>query len=530
MREKSDWNYATVLREVAAVVPQNTAIVCGDRRVTFAQLDEASDHFAAALVARGFTAEEKIAIDVLNRPEYLIAFYGALKFGGVPVNINYRYKATELGYLLDYVDAAAVVVQEPFAAEIDAALADLQSALTRILVCDATPPSGDDLTFEALLDEGRAAPPASRRPTGDDLIFVCTGGTTGQPKAVMWRNDDLYVSQWQLSRPGAALRPPGEAMAAGKRAATTLPVPPLMHGTGLYAALGALSGGGTVVLIDQLGFDPERVWQAVDEHRVEVLVVVGDVFVRPLLAALADSPGEFDLSSLRAVSSSGAVFSPDAKAALLERVPGLRIIDSFGATEGMVSRVVSDDSESAAARFNVSDRVVVLAGGAPVAPGSGVVGALAVTGRLPLGYYKDPEKTAATFPTIDGVRYSVAGDLATVDASGTINFLGRGSATINTGGEKVFPEEVEIELRSMNGIIDCCVVGVPDERWGERVVAVVSADTTIDTAAMRETLRSRLAGYKVPKAIVVVPTLERGPNGKVDYRRIGEMAAQGTIR
>lgn len=530
MVEGTGWNYAAVLREVASVVPERTAIVCGRRRVSFGELDRDSDRFAAALVARGAGAGDKVAIDVLNRPEYLISFYGALKFGAVPVNINYRYKAAELCYLLDYLDAAVVVVDAPFAAELDAAVAELDAPVVRVLVTDAEAPDGD-LTFNALIEQGATESPVNHRPRGDDLIFVCTGGTTGQPKAVMWRNDDLYVSQWQLSRPGTEPKPPAPAMQAGKRAATTLPAPPLMHGTGLYAAIGALSGGGTVVLIDQLGFDAHLVWSEIVAHQVQVLIVVGDVFARPLLDAIDGLPEDVEVTSLRAISSSGAVFSADIKAELIRRLPGLRIIDSFGATEGMVSRVISDDAGTASVRFALSDRVAVLNDGVAVQPGTGEVGILAVTGRLPMGYYKDPEKTAATFPTVDGRRYSVAGDLATVDADGTINFLGRGSATINTGGEKVFPEEVESELRGLDGVTDCAVVGVTDRRWGQRVVAVVVTDgEPLDLDVARAELRERLAGYKVPKEIVVVPSLERGPNGKIDYRRVTEMAAKGEVR
>lgn len=528
---ESDWNYAAVLSAVAAAVPERTAIVCGPRRVSFGELEESTASFAAAMAAAGLSAGDKVAIAALNRPEYLVAFYGALRFGGVPVNINYRYRAAEISRLLDYLDAAAIVVQEPFAAEVDAALRDLDQDTLRVLVTDASAAQGD-VTFDDLLEGGSTAPPATHEPSGEDLIFVCTGGTTGQPKAVMWRNDDLYVAQWQLSRPGTTPRSPTEAMAAGKRAATTLPAPPLMHGTGLYAALGTLSGGGTVVLIDHLGFDPTQVWSAIAEHQVQILTIVGDVFARPLLEAFEGLPNRSAVECLRVISSSGAVFSPAVKAGLLEHLPRLRIVDSFGATEGMVSRVVSDGPGSVAARFCVSDHVAVLADGEPVAAGSGQVGMLAVSGRLPLGYYKDPDKTAATFPTVGGVRYSVAGDMATVDTDGTITFLGRGSATINTGGEKVFPEEVETELRRIPEIVDCCVVGVADERWGQRVVAVAveRAGAHIDEDEIRSRLRAGLAGYKVPKQIVIVPSLERGPNGKVDYGRIVELAMEGGQR
>jgi acyl-CoA synthetase (AMP-forming)/AMP-acid ligase II len=528
---ESNWNYAAVLASVAERVSDRTAIVSGSRRMTFGEFDDASARFALGCSARGVGPGDKIAIDLLNCPEYLIAFYGALKLGAIPVNVNYRYRSQELAYLLDYVDASVVVVHDIFADAADAAVDAVGREVLRVLVPYEREPDGSALTIDALMSDLGHGAELDHALSGDDQIFICTGGTTGLPKAVVWRNDDLYVSQWQLSRPGTTPRDPAAAMAQGKRAATTLPAPPLMHGTGLYAALGALSGGGTVVLLDRLSFDPDAVWEAVAKESVQVLTVVGDVFARPLLEAL-DRVAHLDVSSLRVVSSSGAVLSSDTKAGLIERIPGLRIVDSFGATEGMVSRVVSTDEASASDRFRASENVVVLREGRPVAPGSGEIGYLGVSGRLPLGYYKDPEKSAATFPVIDGKRYSVAGDLATVDADGTIVFLGRGAATINTGGEKVYPAEVEEELRMIAGIADCCVVGVDDPRWGQRVVAVVQpvADAVLDRDRIKTVLRARLAGYKVPKDIVLVPSLERGPNGKIDYQIVGQLATRELTR
>ncbi len=387
----------------------------------------------------------------------------------------------------------------------------------------------DVLTYDELLDGAPAEIPTTHTLSGDDLIFVCTGGTTGMPKAVMWRNDDLYVSQWMLSRPGVHPPDPAAAMRAGKRSATTLPGPPLMHGTGLYAALATLSGGGCVVLIDALGFDPVRVWNEVAAERVEVLTVVGDVFAQPLLAALDDV--DADVSCLRVISSSGTIFSTGLKAALLDRLPGLRIIDSLGATEGMVGRSTATTTNLATVGFAVNERVGVFAAdGRPITPGTGEAGFLGVTGRLPIGYYKDPAKTEATFRMIDGKRYSIAGDMATVGVDGSITFLGRGSATINTGGEKVYPEEVETEIRRLPGVLDCCVIGLADERWGQRVVAVVQLTDPPphDERGIVEQLRPKLAGYKVPKEVVIAPSLGRGPNGKVDYQHITALATTAT--
>ena len=528
---RSTWNYATVLRQIAGIVPDRVAINCSGRNVSFAEFNTETDELARALHRRGLTAGSKVAIDLLNTPEYLAVFYAALKLGAVPVNVNYRYQDSELAYLLDYVDAEAVFVNETFLPQLQRAVGGLNRNILIVLtpVNHGTHP--DLLGYDELLAEGRrSGEDVPHVPSGDDLIFVCTGGTTGMPKAVMWRNDDLYVSQWTLSRPGITPADPAQAMIDGKQAGTTLPGPPLMHGTGLYAALGTLSGGGKVVLIDTLGLDANRVWREIAAERVQVLTVVGDVFARPLIEALDQLGDSVDASCLKVISSSGTVFSAELKAGLIDRIPGLRIVDSLGATEGMITRSTASKGHVEAAKFTVTDRVGVFSStGKPIAPGSGEPGFLGVTGRLPVGYYKDDAKTAATFPIINGRRYSIAGDMATVEVDGTIVFLGRGSATINTGGEKVFPEEVESELRGIAGVVDCCVVGLPDERWGQRVAAVVQLQRgdEITGDEIIEHLRSKLAGYKIPKHVTVVASLERGPNGKIDYRRVAELAVAG---
>jgi fatty-acyl-CoA synthase len=362
-------------------------------------------------------------------------------------------------------------------------------------------------------------------------MFLYTGGTTGMPKGVMWRNDDLYVALWQMGRPGTEPPDPLTTVRAGKRAATALPACPLMHGTGLFITLSTLAGGGTVVLIDQVGLDPALIWGEVERNAVQVLTIVGDVFARPLLTALDAEPSRWDLSSLHAITSSGVTWSPEVKRALLDHLPEVTMLDSLGASEGLMSRsaATAGDEQIAAARFAVNDRVkVVTKDGHEVARDATEVGMVAVGGRIPLGYYKDPEKTAETFRNVEGVRYSIPGDYATVDPDGTVRLLGRGSATVNTGGEKVYPEEVELTLRENAGVFDCVVVGVPDERFGETVVALVQVTDgeTTDEAGLREFCRSRgLAGYKIPRRILFTDTLRRAPNGKADYQLLRKMAA-----
>jgi len=524
----SDWNFARVWDTVAEAAGSREAVVCGPRRVDFAEFATRAGRLADHLHTLGVQPGDRVAIDLVNRPEYLETFYGALLVGAVPVNVNYRYGPAEIAYLLADAGAVVVVTEPAFA---DA----VAEAVDRV---GTGRPGG---RRPAVLEVGAAYEAAlaggdpdgrwrARTPSGDDLVFLYTGGTTGMPKGVMWRNDDLYVALWQMGRPGTEPPDPRAAMRAGKRAPTALPACPLMHGTGLFIALSTLAGGGTVVLIDRPGLDPRLVWREVERNRVEVLTIVGDAFARPLLEVLDADPGAYDLGSLRAVTSSGVTWSPGTKRGLLAHLPEVVLLDSLGASEGLMTRAAAraGDPDIPPARFAVNDRIrVITEDGRDVAPGTGEVGLVAVGGRLPLGYHNDPDKTARTFRTLEGRRYSVPGDHATVEADGTIRLLGRGSATINTGGEKVYPEEVELALRRHPGVADCVVVGVPDPRFGETVVAVVApvAGAVIDEVALREHARREgLAGYKLPRRVVTLPEgLGRAPNGKADYARLRQL-------
>jgi fatty-acyl-CoA synthase len=470
---------------------------------------------------------DRVAIDVTNRPEYLEAFYAALQLGCVPVNVNSRYTATELHHLLDNSDAKALVHNPAFAETAREAVGRIDEGERPLLLEVGEPYE------QAVEGSAGVAEQTSRPPSGDDLIFLYTGGTTGRPKGVMWRNDDLYVALWASSHPRTPDPPdPFAAARAGKRASTLLPAAPLMHGTGLFATLAALAGGGTVVLVDHPGLDPELVWDAVAREHVQTLTIVGDVFARPLLDALRAHPHRWDLTSLRAITSSGVLFSPDVKRGLLDVVPGLTIVDSLGASEGLGPRqsARADDRAISSAQFSVNDRIRVVdeVTGRDVVPGSDEVGLLAMGGRIPVGYFKDPEKSAATFRVLDGVRYSIPGDFATVETDGTVRLLGRGSACINTGGEKVYPEEVEAHLRTHPGVFDCVVVGVPDERFGERVVALVQATdgADLDEAELLTWCRAELAGYKSPRRVLFVDSLERSAAGKANHKELRARAMQ----
>ncbi|MBM3675166.1 MAG: AMP-binding protein [Actinobacteria bacterium] len=520
----SDWSFPRVWDAIAAAVPDRVAVACGPVQRTYGELADRAGRLASHLHFRGIRPGAKVAIDLVNRPEYLEVLYGALLLGAVPVNVNYRYGAGEIAYLLRDAEAEAVVTEAAF----------LPAVLEAVRSCEPAPivlEVGDD--YEAGLDA--AGPDGAwrdRRPSGDDLLFLYTGGTTGMPKGVMWRTDDLYVALWQMGRPGTEPPDPVAAVRAGKQAGTALPACPLMHGTGLFITLSTLAGGGTVVLIDRTGLDPELVWGEVERNRVQILTIVGDAFARPLLSALDATPDAWDLCALRAITSSGVTWSPETKRGLLAHLPEVTLLDSLGASEGLMSRSAAraGDGEIKPARFAVNQRVKVLSDdGREVEPGSDEVGMVGVGGRIPLGYYRDPEKTAQTFRTVGGVRYSIPGDYATVDADGTIRLLGRGSATVNTGGEKVYPEEVELTLRQHADVFDCVVVGVPDERFGEKVVALVqpvNGDGTTEDD-LRAWCRERgLAGYKIPRRVIALDTLLRAPNGKADYRLLREIALE----
>ena len=351
----SDWSFARVWDAIAEVAPEREAVVCGPTRLTYGDLADRAARLATHLAGLGVGPGDKVAIDLINRPEYLEAFWAALNLGAVPLNVNYRYGAVEIQYLLDDADAKVVVTEPAFVDEVTTAAKRLGRQRGKRFK-PAIIEIGAD--YEALL---AGSPPngpwRDRAPSGDDLIFLYTGGTTGMPKGVMWRNDDLYAALWGMGRPGSEPPDPVAAVEAGKRAGTALPACPLMHGTGLFITLSTLSGGGTVVLIDRTGLDAELLWDEVERNSVQVLTIVGDAFARPLLAALDAAPARWDLTQLRAITSSGVTWSPETKRGLLDHIPSLTLLDSLGASEGLMTRssTTARDKDIAPARFAVSD-------------------------------------------------------------------------------------------------------------------------------------------------------------------------------
>ena len=520
-----EFNLADLWEAVVDTVPDREALVCGDRRLTFAQSDERANRLAHSLTERGVRVGDNVALFLYNGTEYLETMIAAFKVRAVPVNVNYRYVEEELRYLLTDSQATAIVVHRSLAPRLSAIRADLPALRAVFVVDDGSDEPLDGLDandYEAALaaaSPDRDFPPRS----ADDLYILYTGGTTGMPKGVMWRHEDIFFGAFGGGGLGNNISAPEEIIQRASAGTTRcLPACPFMHGTAHWLAFGALYTGGTVIIDDRRHLDPEHVWQLIADERVNFLVFVGDAMGRPLAEALDRLPPSVDLSKLVILVSGGAILSPSVKRELATKLPHAIIIDGIGASEtgSQGQMIVSKDGEiPSQPRFAMTDDNTVLDDDLrPAAVGK--VGKLARRGHIPIGYFNDPEKSAATFPVVDGVRWSVPGDHARIEADGTITVLGRGSVSINTGGEKVYPEEVEGALKSHPDVFDAVVVGVPDTRWGERVVAVVQPrpGTHVTLDALSAHIRTHLAAYKAPRATVEVDQIVRSPSGKPDYR------------
>ena len=544
----SNWNFADVWEAVAELRPDAPAVVHGETRLSWQEFDRRAGAVAGALVAGGLRRQAKVAQYLYNGTEYLETVFGAFKSGLIPVNTNYRYTEDELVYLWDNADVEAVIFHGTFTDRVAAVRARLPGLKLWWWVDDGSSACPDWATdYARVTDDSGAtdyarvqASPANRiRPdrSGDDLLFIYTGGTTGMPKGVMWRQDDLFAV---LNRTGEVRYPEDGSTDDVRRILHAplkyppprlLPGPPLMHGTGLFTAMSVLNSAGAIILPTARHLDVEALLDLIQAERVTELSIVGDAFAKPLLAALDAEPDRWDISSLWLVISSGVIWSAEVKAGLLRHNAKLTMVDSLGSSEavGMARSTSRLGSQASTADFVLGpDARVVDEIGRDVPPGSGTAGRVALKGRGPVGYYKDPEKTAATFAVIDGERWTIPGDFATVRADGTVQLLGRGSVCINTGGEKVFPEEVEEALKLHPAVADAVVVGVPDERFGEAVTAVVEArhgHSLPDGLELVQWVRARLAAYKAPRHVLGIETIGRSPSGKVDYRRLKQYAA-----
>jgi len=529
------WHFANVWEAVADLVPEAPALACGEARRTWREYDDRASRIASALKAAGIKKGAKAAIYATNCNEYLEAQFGTFKASCCPINVNYRYTEAELIYLFENSDSEAVFFETRFGPRLRAIRDRLPKLKLFVDIPDGTAGCIDDaVDYETLIRSHAPAPRETR--SEDDLYMLYTGGTTGMPKGVLLRHGDFSRGFAERSAAGRQLPPPvllndwlrlvAQIHAEGT-VPTAIPACPLMHGAGCW--MGAFSPhlmGGCAVTIRGDHFDPDELWRVAARERATELVIVGDAFAKPLLASLhrARDAGRMpDLSALQKILSTGVMFSHETKRTLLELLD-VEIFDGMGSTEGgsLGTSIISRATPVAdTGRFVTSPGVKVFnALDREVTPGSDEAGIIGNGGVWAIGYYKDEAKTAATFRVIDGVRYAFPGDFAKVAADGSLILLGRGSACINTGGEKVFPEEVEEAFKAHPGVADCLVVGVPDERFGERVTAVVSLQNglAIDERTLLDYGRARVAGYKLPKRIVLVDKVERAANGKADYK------------
>jgi len=515
------YNIADLIEHTIDLVPDRVAVVCDGKRITFGKLEERANRLAHHLAANGVGRESNVGIYSLNSVEFIETMLAAYKLRAVPININYRYMPDELFYIFDNADLVALVHQRQFAPLVEQVRPRLPLLKHVVVIEDGSDAAFEGTEYETALVESSPARDFEER-TDDDIYILYTGGTTGMPKGVVYRHEDVWrvlgggidfltgervEDEWQQARKGAE--------ASG---GVTFPIAPLMHGAAQWGTLGALFNADTAVLIPK--FDPHEVWRLVEQEKVNTIAVTGDAMARPMIEALRE--GDYDTSSVVAFSSTAAVFSPSIKDEYLELLPNAFITEAIGATEtgfsGLTMHQKGETNKGGGPTVKIGAETIVIGDdGTPVAAGE--VGRIARAGHAPLRYHKDPEKSAATFVTIDGTRYSIPGDFARLEGDGRVTLLGRGSVCINSGGEKIFPEEVEGALKSHPGVFDAVVVGVPDERFGQRVAAIVQPrpgkEPTLEELA--DHARTKIAGYKVPRELHIVDEIARQPSGKPNY-------------
>jgi 3-oxocholest-4-en-26-oate---CoA ligase len=527
---ESRWNFGDLFDALAPALGERPALMHGDVVRTWTEFGARSNRLARALIHRGLQPNDKVAFVLRNSPAYMELFAACVKARLVHVNVNYRYVDNELLYVLQNSDARAVVFDAEFAPQIQRLRDRLDPAIALIQV-DSEPSASVESamlseSYEHLCSEGDATPLDIRR-SGEDMYFQYTGGTTGMPKAVMWRQHDR-ISLFAMAR-GRDASDHAAQTASRSAYAVLLPACPLMHSTALTTAISTLCGGGAVVTLPGHRFDAAELLETIERRNVSALSIVGDAFARPVLDELRTTSRSFDLGSVISISSAGVIWSAECKQEMLNYFPNAILRDSLGSSEGsgLASMETRAGSTAETGTFVLGDGVKVFTEDfREVVPGSGELGRIAKSGYIPVGYYRDEVRTAETFPVVNGVRYAIPGDWCSVESDGTIHLIGRGSTCVNTGGEKVFPEEVEIALCQLPGVVDALVTGVPDERWGQAVAAVVrvAPGVSADAADMRTRLRERLAGYKIPKHLVFVDDVPRAASGKADYKRVQDLA------
>ncbi|MBE5458541.1 acyl-CoA synthetase [Mycobacteroides abscessus] len=528
-------NIADLIEHAIDTMPDRVAIISGDRKLTYAELEEQSNRLGHYLQSQGVGPGDKVGLYCRNGIEIVVALTAIVKIRAISVNVNYRYVEAELHYLFENSDMAALVHERRYSDKVANVLPSTPNVKTAIVVEDGADGSFDSyggVPFADALAQGSPERDFGER-SPDDIFLIYTGGTTGFPKGVMWRHEDIYRSlfgginyvtgeyiegEWDLAKQGAEAAP-----------FIGFPIPPMIHGATQAATFMALFQGRTTVLAPE--FNPEEVWELIEKHKINMLFFAGDAIGRPLIDALDTETGRArDLSSLWVLASSAALFSQTVKERYLELLPNRVITDAIGASEtgtGGLSTVTKGQMHPGGPTVKISSTTTVLdEEGNPVQPGSGVRGLIAKSGHIPVGYFKDEKKTAETFKTFNGVRYAIPGDWATVEADGTVTMLGRGSVSINTGGEKVFPEEVESVLKGHPAVFDAVVVGVPDEKWGQHVGAVIAVREGVELTFedLDAHARKEIAGYKVPRSIWIVDSVKRNPAGKADYRWAKEVS------
>lgn len=538
-----DESWATLWEALADAQPDHVAVIVGEHRLTWRSLDDRASRLAGLLADAGVGHGEAVGQLMYNCPEYLESAYAAFKIRASTVNVNYRYKAAEIVHVLSDSKATALVFHAAFRDVVDEARRSLPGLRLLVQVGDEVPLLPGAVHYESSLDERSPMPRIER--SGSDSLLLYTGGTTGLPKGVVWSHRGLFGALAFTGYASLGLDVPESPTDVARvavdlknsgRGPVNMTAPPLMHGTAMFLAFSTFVLGGTVVLLSGRRFDASELLGLVQRERVSQISIVGDAFARPIIAELerADDRGEpYDLTSLGRIVSTGATLSSESKRSLMSRATNALVLDMIGASEGgpfAVSMTMPGQDPGDTAKFTATPNTVLFddIDWTPVPFGSGRPGVLAAAGPMPDGYFGDPERTARTFRNIDGVRYSVPGDYAMIDADGTVHLLGRGSVCINTGGEKVYPEEVEVAARQHPEVIDCVAVGLPDDRFGEIVGLVVSrsSGSTLDEASLVGHVKTLIADYKAPRRVVFVDEVYRSPSGKADYRWAREVASR----
>lgn len=526
-----EFNIADLYELAADTVPDKMALVDNTRRLTFREYDRRANQLAHHLASKGIGKDDHVGLFVYNGTEYMETMLAAAKIRGVSINVNYRYVADELKYVLNDADVKVLIYTRDLADVVREVYEDIDTLTHLIYIDDDSDKDvdfGDHIEFEAAL--AAQNPERSFGPrSGDDKFIVYTGGTTGMPKGVVWRHEDLFFAGLQGGRPqDDPIETPeelAEVVASGDFEMNIHCAPPFIHGSSQFASLIALFTGGKVVIANGRSFDAAKSAQMIDDEDVVVLVLVGDAMSRPFLDEVRANGDKYDLSTLAVLTSQGAVLSRSVQQEFAEFMPNLMVMNNYGASEtghqGRAMPDMSDGEKDSRIQFWMNeDTFVVDENFEPIEPGSEKAGRVARTGHLPLGYYNDEKKTRETFIEKNGKRWVVLGDFATVDESGLVTLLGRHSVCINTGGEKVYPEEVEEALMAHESVQDVLVVGVSDERWGQRVEAVLSVrgQRTPTAEELDAHCRGKIAGYKIPRAWHIVDKVQRQPSGKPDYK------------